>query len=228
MKFYNFENMLPSDLEQVLRAAPVAYIPMGTLEFHGWHMPFGFDALKAKALCELSASKTGGVVLPPTYFGFAGGHKSFPGSIISEEALVLENLRITHKRLAEMGFRILVTLTGHYPGEQMEAVKRVSEETSIAFPHVKTIGLAEPEAFPDEFRGDHAGQWETSISLYLLPDLVKMSLLDANETPLHGICGQDPRTTASTFLGEETVKLVVETIAQKVQFLLQEHHSGEK
>ena len=61
------ELMTPDELERVLAEAPVAFVPVGTFEHHGWHLPVCFDGIKAHALCERVAERTGGTGLP-TFF----------------------------------------------------------------------------------------------------------------------------------------------------------------
>ena len=46
---------------------PVAYIPAGSLEWHGVQNPLGTDGLKAHAICCEAALRYGGVVLPPFF-----------------------------------------------------------------------------------------------------------------------------------------------------------------
>ncbi len=58
--------------EQVLKRRkkqPVVYIPIGTLEWHGPHNPFGADTLQAEGLAIKCAQKGGGMVFPPLYYG---------------------------------------------------------------------------------------------------------------------------------------------------------------
>jgi creatinine amidohydrolase len=212
----HYEQMRPRDLERVLELCPVAYAPLGTLEFHGWHLPLGFDALKAQAICERAAVKTGGVVLPPYYTGFGGGHGEYAGSIIFDEQAFSAQLRRLCGRLAEMGFRVIVLLTGHYPQEQVAAVKTVAREVEAAHPTVSVLGLAEPEAYPGEFRGDHAAKWETSLGMHLLPGLVDLKGMERHEDPLCGVCGADPRTEASAQLGRETADGILEVLVAQV------------
>src|SRR5207244_1788356 len=52
-----WEQLHPDDLEAILAEAPVAYVPLGTSEHHGWHLPVGFDGLKAYALCQRVAEQ---------------------------------------------------------------------------------------------------------------------------------------------------------------------------
>lgn len=211
-----FERALPGDLAHALAEAPIAYVPMGTLEFHGWHMPFGFDALKAHALCMRACARTGGMVLPPSFFGFAGGHRKYEGSIISEERLVGDNLVITLDRLYDMGFRTAVVLTGHYPLEQVELVHAVAAETNQKHPDMHVVGLAEPETF-EEWCGDHAAKWETSLGMVLIPELVHLEAMETQSEPLYGIYGDDPRAHASADLGQVTVDSIVDWLVTRVE-----------
>ena len=64
-----YEEMLPHEFEAALAAFPVAYVPVGSLEWHGRHLALGNDALKAHGILVRTAQKYGGVVLPPTYWG---------------------------------------------------------------------------------------------------------------------------------------------------------------
>ncbi|MHB8970706.1 MAG: creatininase family protein [Pirellulaceae bacterium] len=51
------EEMVPDQLEQVLAEAPVAFVPVGTYEHHGFHLPVCFDGIKAHALCKRVAQR---------------------------------------------------------------------------------------------------------------------------------------------------------------------------
>lgn len=68
------EEMSPDELEAVLAEAPVAFVPLGTYEHHGFHLPVCFDGIKAHAFCERVARQTGGTVLPTFFYGTGGGH----------------------------------------------------------------------------------------------------------------------------------------------------------
>ena len=40
-----YEEMTPAEFRARLVAAPIAYLPLGTLEYHGEHLPFGVDEI---------------------------------------------------------------------------------------------------------------------------------------------------------------------------------------
>lgn len=234
MKKIAFEEMLPHELESVIKESPVAYVPLGTFEHHGRHMPIGNDAIKAAALCRLLAEETGGVVLPPLYYGIGGGHLGFDWTIMAEEDWVKPILKRTFEHLARFGFKVIVALTGHYPGEQTNMVKEAAAEVNVHLKGARVIGLPEYEAYTPPV-GDHAAMWETSLLMALRPDLVEMARLGEKPAepapngfhkdpsdPLFAIAGDDPRFLASLELGRKTVNEIVETLSGRVREALKE------
>ncbi len=240
------EQMRPDDLEEVLKRAPAAFVPLGTFEHHGFHLPVCFDGIKAHALCIKVSEKTGGAVLPTFFYGTGGGHIGYKWTNIVAEEQIVPLLSGTLDFLARQGFRVIVLLTGHYPGEQTRMVKRLVQEAGQRHPQVKFLGLAEPEITTplpgDKSSGDHAAKYETSIALALHPDWVRLDKLVEGrdpdgitlpETPrkegtpydprhpLYAIHGQDPRTAASRETGEKLVQEIVRRLARLVEEALQ-------
>jgi creatinine amidohydrolase len=238
-----WEQLHPDDLEAILTEAPVAFVPLGTSEHHGWHLPVGFDGVKAYALCRRVAERTGGVVLPTFWYGTGGGHIGYKWTVIAEEQHLRPLLAMTLEHLARFGFRVVVMLTGHYAGEQVKLVHALAEEAAGRHPEVTFIGLTEPEistpAPGDRYPGDHAAKYETSIAMALNPDWVRLQALTPGrdparvglpDTPRHGpesqwdpehrlyaIWGQDPSVHASRELGEKLVAEIVERLAAQVE-----------
>ncbi len=214
-----YEEMLPDELHEVIAAAPVAYVPVGSLEWHGYHLPVGNDAIKVHEICMRAAEVTGGAVLPALFAGVGGGHKEYFASVMVEEEWIEPLLRRQFDCLAKHGFRVIVAVTGHYPGEQVEMVRRAAEAHTAQPGSAKVFALPEFEAFPSEpRRGDHAAQWETSILWHLRPELVEIArLTDGRDDPLYGIYGNDPREHASAELGRETVEGILAGLTAMVR-----------
>jgi len=212
-----YEEMLPHEMERVIKTKPIAYLPCGTLEWHGVHLALGNDAVKAYELSLRCAQKSGGVVTPANYWAMGGLYQ--PWTVRSEpeslqSILVVPILEHVYRELERIGFRVIITITGHYGMGQLRAVKKA------ALSHMYN-GNAIVYAFPEYevttdlgYLGDHAAKWETSILWALRPELVEMERLpkDLSE-PLVGVGGQDPRTNASRKLGREIVKAMVQRIA---------------
>ena len=72
MKKVKWDDMLRHEFEAAVAECPVCYLPFGTLERHGSHLPFGQDGQKAHGLCIRAAEKHGGVVAPPLHWGTHG------------------------------------------------------------------------------------------------------------------------------------------------------------
>ena len=232
----------PDELEGMLRESPVAYVPLGTYEHHGWHLPVCFDGIKSHRLCLLTAERTGGVVLPPFFYGTGGGHVGYKWTFIVDESRIRALLEETLDGLARSGFRVVVLMTGHYAGEQVRMVHALAVEAAGRCPETTFIGLTEPELTTpepgDQSRGDHAAKYETSIALALDPEWVRLDWLtpgrDAAQTtlpetprlegrqyepsdPLYAIWGQDPRRHASAELGRRIVEEVTGRLAEQVR-----------
>ena len=72
-----YEELRPDELAELVQRTPVAFWPVGLIEHHGWHLPVGYDGLKAEQLCRRIATRTGGVILPVMWWGAGGGHDRF-------------------------------------------------------------------------------------------------------------------------------------------------------
>ena len=64
-----YAELLPHEFRARLAHKPLAYLPLGTLEWHGEHMPYGADAIQCEALMVECARRYGGIVLPPIHVG---------------------------------------------------------------------------------------------------------------------------------------------------------------
>ncbi len=207
--------MRPGQLEEAVRAFPVAYVPFGLIEWHGRHLPLGNDALKAHGILVKTAESFGGVVYPPVYF-----HSGF------NQTHLVPVLTDLFQGLRKTGFRVIIGVSGHNVPEQIEmidnALKPVTERGSVA-----GVGLWEVTlSMSEESSTDHAAKWETSNMMFFYPDLVNMSALGTGPLardmkPPDGIGGLDPRKHASAKVGERNVQLAVDAIGQKARELLE-------
>ena len=78
--WHRYEELRPDQLELLLKEAPIAYWPLGLLEHHGWHLPIGFDGLKADRICRRLADRTGGVLLPVMWWAASAATMSSSGA----------------------------------------------------------------------------------------------------------------------------------------------------
>ncbi len=203
---FSWERLRPKQMEQRMAEFPVAYIPFGSLEWHGNHNPLGLDAIKAHALCQ-QAAKQKGIAVPPTYWPIGGmGH---PWTVRMSEDLIKSLMISIFEQLSQVGFKVIMAITGHYGFEQLLSIKRAALNLMDC---AGTLIYAGPEyefAIPEGYKGDHAAKWETSLCMYLFPELVDMKHAEPNDTPMDGVHGEDPRIYASSELGEQTAKVII-------------------
>ncbi|MBO3803257.1 MAG: creatininase family protein [Candidatus Brockarchaeota archaeon] len=220
-----YEEMLPHELDEAVARFPVAYCAFGSLEWHGRHLPLGNDTLKAYHILLLAAEKFGGVVVPPTYWGILG--KWHPWTMIDFGERLVEDLYVKiFQGLVDVGFKVVIGVTGHDVEPQkaaiqkaVEAIKGTGKATGFAMMEGDLYDLTDD-------RMDHAAHWETSLMMYLRPELVDLGQimeedLESDEGRREaGIFGKDPRKHASRELGEKIAKRIADGIGQKAEELL--------
>lgn len=69
MEKVRYHEMLPHEILARRRKFPVAFLPLGTIEWHGEHLAVGLDGLKAQKLCDMAAEKSGGFSFPCLWYG---------------------------------------------------------------------------------------------------------------------------------------------------------------
>jgi len=177
--FVVFERALPHQVRDALSRAPIAYVPLGSLEWHGEHAALGLDGIKAAWICEQAARRSGGVLFPTMQWG-AFHTLPFPFTFAFSRRCLQRQIRRTLESLARWGFRSLVLLTGHYPLAQIALLRRECRRVSRRH-GVGALGIPEQALALDHgYLGDHAAKWETSYMLALGGDLVDQRRLRQN------------------------------------------------
>jgi creatinine amidohydrolase len=228
MNYIKYEESRPEAVRGMLARAPIAYLPMGALEWHGEHNPLGLDGLKAYALCERAAERTGGVLFPPVFWG-AFDTVPFPFTLRFKRRAARDMIRQTLEQLAQWRFKVIVILTGHYPPSLIKLLRRECRRLNK---QGRALAIGVPEqvfAVDLDYYGDHAGMWETSIIMALRPELVNLELLPAGLSALErmkqlGIMGKDPKAHASAEKGQLAVEHIVSGLATVVERSLKEQN----
>ncbi len=210
---HQYELLLPWQLRNAVANRPVAYIPLGTYEWHGEHLPVGLDSLTSHGICLLAAALDGGVVLPPHYYSVGGGHGHYPWTIIKSEPDEIEaQLKFTLQRLESFGLKFAVLFSGHFPDTQLQMIDRVAANWNARDGALKAFATAVNRIEGLDYGPDHAAIFETTLLAALRPDLVQLdrlkSLKDAPlalqendfgeirhdpHHPIYGVFGPDPR-----------------------------------
>jgi len=172
-----------------LRADPVVILPVGAHEQHGPHLPMGTDALFAEHMAEALAERLGGLVLPTLAYGYksqarSGGGQTFPGTLSLDGATLIAMTRDLIRELSRHGVSKLLVLDGHYENQWFltEGIEVAARELGPAAPSIVRLEYWDfcPQSvldavFEHGFPGfdlEHAALIETSMMLYLHPELV--------------------------------------------------------
>ncbi len=189
-----FEEMFPWEISAAMDEAPLCYLPLGTLEWHGEHAAVGLDALKAHAICVLAAEHSGGLVAPPIYWsadwredlpdggyltgGIERGERyHVPGNMFWLRPETFRNLLLdVYEAMRRRGFRAIVVLSGHWSIEHnIAAIRATGEEFRRSHPTTGWLLLTDQEVVPDlRYPVEHAAGGETSLLLAIRPDLVAL------------------------------------------------------
>ncbi|MEY9841037.1 creatininase family protein [Streptacidiphilus sp. EB103A] len=241
----SFADLTSPQVPGQVTAARTLLWPIGATEQHGPHLPLSVDSVLAEEFARQISAELGGFTLPTQSIGArslpqSGGGLSFPGTLYVNGDTLIRFLRETLRSLLGLPFLRLIVVNGHYENEPFifEALDQVrqeglAEEKEIfAFSWWSLVQeswlAAEFAAFPG-WHAEHAGLTETSLMLYLRPDLVGESRpdhdhpprsgvylhpIDVQQTTNHGILS--PTSGSSAALGE---KLFHHVVAQAVDMV---------
>lgn len=226
LKWGRYSDLRPSQIEAILSAAyPIAYVPWGALEWHSQHAPIGLDSTKAEGICCALAEQTGGAVLPaiPLATNTIKPYKGFPHSIEISAKLISDLAEEICLQLADEGFRIVILFTGHYPPEQVDALKEGARRAQEKETRTQFHVWADNDFLNGgRFTADHAGAYETSYQIYFEPKSVDLSALPDRPVTLDddGITGEDPRK-ATAERGSEQLALLLKNAVPQMNSLLE-------
>jgi len=173
-------------------------IPVGAIEQHGPHLPVSVDSLMAEHValeaarraCESSDHRI--LVAPVLSFGSSHHHLPRSGTLSLRSSTlmaVLDDLLVSAVR---GGFRSLVVLNGH--GGNQDLVHQAVRDVVLRH-HVRAAATSYWTPAWERLVGEarargigpvpgHAGSFETSLMLFLRPDLIDKALIPA--TPVAG------------------------------------------
>jgi len=245
-----YAELVPHEFRERIKECPVAYLPLGTLEWHGEHLPLGADGIQSQGFFIKLAEKIGGIVMPMLFMGPDGATENesknkylygmdnwtgeresgkkirepaqLDGSAywLSDESF-LNLINCIFSQLNRAGFKIVVA-HGHGPS------------TGLVAKHEKEwfdkYGLTVINCWGSEYDGDgmgiqvdHAGMNETSLVWAIRPELVQMDRLSDSKEPEQipiAVSGKDPRFYASREKGEKIIEMNLERMAKILDDIL--------
>jgi creatinine amidohydrolase/Fe(II)-dependent formamide hydrolase-like protein len=179
-KSYLLRELTWPEAEKRLEEVDVALLPVGSIEQHGPHLPLDSDAFDAEYLGHRVAEKCSDpkpLVLPLIPYGVSYHHEGFSGTIsISPDTLS----RLVYEigmGAARQGITKLLIINGHGGNSPALnfAAQMINRDAHI-FTCVDTGETSDPDvdALAETPNDVHAGEIETSTTLAVRPDLVRM------------------------------------------------------
>lgn len=167
--------MAPSELREKLQKKAVLYLPIGSVEWHNEHLPLGTDTFHAAVLAEALCETVGGAMLPGYWWNTGCCHRC-DVTYYMAESIYQETLTTVLRGLADFPAKLLVLINGHGGDFQMESLKVVAQRLSEDESFPMRVVVADPYglAQSSSCRIDHADTGETSVSMRLIPQLVRM------------------------------------------------------
>lgn len=160
---------------------PVAMVPIGSTEQHGPHLPLGVDAFQAIDVAEGIAEETNAIAVPPIWYGDAGHHMHFPGTVSLSSETVVAVLKDVYSSLLHHGIENVITVNGHRLAN-LPAIDIAAKETKADHPgsFLAAIDIVRAGVrIHNELRdgdpedGMHAGEFETSFIMFKHHELVR-------------------------------------------------------
>lgn len=190
---------------------------VGSIEQHGPHLPLSVDFDIAASLSEAVAARLDNAYLAPAQaFGArslpqSGGGLFYPGTLYLTGSTLIDYLQEIITGLAQLECSHLLIINGHYENEAFlfEAIdhcRQAGQLTHIRVSAFSWWSLVQADwicqyigpRFPG-WHAEHAGLTETSLMLYLRPDVVRVERPVHDTPPLAGLYSHpsDPGMTSN-------------------------------
>ena len=169
----------------------VCVLPLGVLEKHGDHLPLGTDMYIVRAVAEKAAEKTPVTVFPYYFLGQIAEARHVKGTLSASHRLMMDTLLEMCDEIYRNGFTKIILLNGHGGNEYFlpfftQAFPGLNRPYAVYTCFIHEIRSEQLKAIQDSSgendMGEHAGFSESSLMMYLRPDLVHMDRQKISES----------------------------------------------
>lgn len=174
------EDITMDEFATGLTVTRTVYIPFGSVEEHGSHLPLSTDTIEAYEVGKRAAERIPLFVAPPVHYGSCRSTAQHPGTISISTGTLKALLKDIVRSLHAQGLKNFIALTGHAGGSHRMALQDAGEELILELPDINMAVVTEYDLAKEsgahliETRGDaHAGEIETSRIMHSHPHLVK-------------------------------------------------------
>ena len=193
------------EAEKALRELPSVLIPLGArTKEHGHHLPLNNDWLIAEYLARRVADACPVLVLPTVQYGYYPAFLEYPGSVSVRAEACRDTIIDICQSLAGQGAkRFYVLNTGISTNAPLTAARAslLSQGLLFEFTDIRTAYAGLRHQIETQPAGTHADEIETSMMLYIAPDVVRMHLATRDIHPDRGPGGlrRDPEAKTGIY-----------------------------
>jgi creatinine amidohydrolase len=172
-----WEELTAADFREAIQQSKgTCLLPFGILEKHGPHLPLGTDLLNVRYASLHAVEQEFAIVFPEYYFGQIFEAKHEPGTVAYSLDVQLKLLQETTDEMARNGCKKIIIVNGHGGNEHLLPL---FAQAQMDKPHDYVVYVLDGErsrpggpAKKSTGVDYHAGENESSNTLYTHPDLV--------------------------------------------------------
>lgn len=190
------------EAETALRQASVIVLPIGArLKEHGPHLPLDNDWIMAEYLTRRVLDELPVLALPTVQYGYYPAFLEYPGSVSIGKDTFRDFIADICRTICAHGpKKVYVLNTGISTNRSLEPARQrlASEGIVMEYTLLKDATAAVEHQVRQEPVGTHADEIETSIMLYIAPEIVRMELAERDvheeRSPLGGLSRDEKGT----------------------------------
>jgi len=180
-----------TEVREAAAQKKVIVVPVAAIEQHGYHLPIDVDNLAVECVTEEAARRSNGLILvaPMIHYGFNEHNMGFPGTINVREEVFMDFCYDVGHSFVRQGFDRIMYVNGHGSNQMLcnLVARRLVNTTpalAAALAYWNLAQESEKKLRESEYPGGmaHGCEFETSIYMYLKPELVQRDKMVA-ETP---------------------------------------------
>ena len=227
------------EFETLVKTTDFAILPVGAIEQHGPHLPFGADNIIGEYIADRLGESTGAIVLPCLQYTPSFSLRLFPGTVCVSDELFASLLVELAECYYRHGIHTLYILIAHYGA--MAACK-TAERKLLLTSQAQMVNLTLPginEAMQKFCKSKrwhpsyvHSEEFETSLVLAIKPEMVDMSKAVAEYPTIDPLFGPisipwsdftrsgvvGDATTASAEKGRAMLELIIERSLELIHY----------
>ena len=196
------ENLTWPEAEAAFKQYTTAVLPIGArTKEHGYHLPLKNDFVIAEYLAQRVTALCPVVTLPTVPYGYYPAFVEYPGSVNIRKEVFRDLVCDICRSLAAHGLKKIYALnTGISTNTPLALAQEILTSEGIAFQftdlHRTLVDLK--KSLLTQPVGTHADELETSMMLYIAPEIVHMDRARPDANPDRGPGGLTRNPNATT------------------------------